>query len=1082
MNSMKFSFKSKIKSTAMVLLISPGFVLANDDALSAAAMKPQASHLLSEVAQRAVKLTVVNDQGEPVPGVSVQMEGRGPVGATNQAGEITLHNVEAGTNVTLTMVGYLPKSVSIGQQDEIRVVLNQQDESLEEVVVVGYGTQSKRTVTASIGRIDGENFEDLPLNSVGDAMKGKVAGLRVYTTDNQPGENPTFRIRGGSSINQSDAPIVVVDGVVRDMSGINPNDIESVEILKDAAAAAIYGARASNGIVMITTKKGTISKPQITFETSHAGQSAAQQFDLMNAEDYLYWMRKAVQNGKYPERNFLNGYSMSSNNNASSIWTPRYLNEGEAVPTGWQSMTDPLDQSKTIVFQDVDYQKRFFDNSYWGNYYLGVGGGSEAVKYAASAGYTEDQGIGIGTGYDRFTMKGNMDIKITDEINFMAGNDFAKTNLEDYPGNKRNSVQRGLSTPATHRLFNTETGLPEKGINGTTPAPDWYEHYYMRGQTTKRNTAFGRLDYRPFQGLKITTMLTHFNRHTRGNSFIKANEYNGLRPTEESFSETERLNFQAFANYNKRFGVHDLDIVVGTDYMRDDLNSFGASVTGASSDKVPTLSAGSMPGQPTSARNTEVLISYFGRANYSLKDRYLLSLTVRADGSSKFAKENRWGYFPAASAGWIVSDEDFWTQEHWFNNLKIRGSYGMTGNNAIGLFDAYGNYSTNGLYNGQATILTSTIPNADLKWETTRQLDVGFDAGFFNNRLTVAADYFDKRTHDLIFNQPLPNTSGYSSIMTNIGKVRFHGADLHVSSTNIQKQDFSWSTDFTYSYIMNEVLELPDNGYDRNRIDGITLADGSSFGGTAEGERMYGIYGYVVDGILETQEEAYNAMYDANANGFRLEDRNTITGRKDVGDYEWKNRPGSTQRDGQDQITSEDQFLLGYTIPHSTGGIGNTFRYKNWGLNIFMDYALGHTVQNTLQMRYFMGTFNYNYNLTNAVKETWQQPGDDTKYAKFFANDADDGNRNYSRQSNVFSEKGDFLALREVTLSYTLPESLSSRWGLQRATLYASGHNLHFWTAVTGVSPERGTGSTYGTSYNPYPTPRRFSLGVKVSL
>ena len=223
-------------------------------------------------------------------------------------------------------------------------------------------------------------------------------------------------------------------------------------------------------------------------------------------------------------------------------------------------------------------------------------------------------------------------------------------------------------------------------------------------------------------------------------------------------------------------------------------------------------------------------------------------------------------------------------------------------------------------------------------------------------------------------------------------------------------------------------------------------------------------------------------MYDANANGFRLEDRNTITGRKDVGDYEWKNRPGSAQRDGQDQITSEDQFLLGYTIPHSTGGIGNTFRYKNWGLNIFMDYALGHTVQNTLQMRYFMGTFNYNYNLTNAVKETWQQPGDDTKYAKFFANDADDGNRNYSRQSNVFSEKGDFLALREVTLSYTLPESLSSRWGLQRATLYASGHNLHFWTAVTGVSPERGTGSTYGTSYNPYPTPRRFSLGVKVSL
>src|SRR5690606_21331818 len=249
----------------------------------------------------------------------------------------------------------------------IKIVLKADVSELDDVVEVGYGTQSRRNITSAVGKIDGKDLESLPVNSVGDAMKGRVAGLRVYTTDHQPGENPTFRIRGGSSINQSDAPIIVVDGVVRDISGINPNDIESIEILKDAASAAIYGARASNGIVLITTKRGKNTQPQILFESTYGFQSPAQQFDLMNAEDYLYYMRRAVAEGKYPARNFQNGFSMSTANTESSMWTPRYLEDGESVPEGWKSMPDPLDPSKTIVFQDVDYQKRFFKNTNWSN-------------------------------------------------------------------------------------------------------------------------------------------------------------------------------------------------------------------------------------------------------------------------------------------------------------------------------------------------------------------------------------------------------------------------------------------------------------------------------------------------------------------------------------------------------------------------------------------------------------------------------------------------------------------------------------------------------------------------------------------
>lgn len=1033
------------------------------------------------------KLTgkIIDENGEAISGVTIfykddsnrqfQSDSNGSFSVDRKGG--------SGHTLVFQAIGFKTKEVLLTSSSNVSVItLDIEVSDLDEVVVVGYGTQARRKITSAVSKVDGENFENLPINSVGDGLKGKVAGLRAYTTDNQPGENPTFRIRGGSSINKSDAPIVVVDGVVRDLSGINPNDIESIEVLKDAASAAIYGARASNGIVLITTKKGKNQKPSILFESTVAAQSPAQQFDLMNATDYLYYMRTAVARGKYPERNFSNGFSTSSANTETSMWTTRYLQDGEAVPEGWKSMPDPLDPSKTLVFEDNDYQKRFFNNSLWTNYYVGANGGNESVRYAASAGYTDDGGVGIGTGYDRFTMKGNIDFNITDKLVLATGYDYARTNLEDFPANKRNVLQRGLSTPFTHRLYNVETGLPERGYNGATPTPDWFDYYNDRGQVTKRSTTFGRLNYQLNNDLSFTTMLTNFNRHTRAHSFVKANEYNGLRETNESFSETNRINIQAYANYSKQFDLHDLDVVLGTDYTKDDLNSFSASVTGASSDKVPTLSAGSIPGMPASNKTQEVLISYFGRANYSYKDRYLLSFTVRTDGSSKFAKDTRWGYFPAASAGWIASEESFWDRNSWFNLLKVRGSYGLTGNNAIGLYDAYGSYSTSGIYDGNAGILTSTMPNNALKWEATKQLDIGLEAGFLNNRININADYFNKITNDLIFDQPLPNTTGYPSIIKNIGKVKFYGAEFQLSTVNVKTPSFSWTSDFTYSYIMNKVLELPDNGRAGNRIGGITLADGSAFGGTAEGERMYRIYGYVASHILETPAEAEAAMYDANSNGFRFSDGQSIIGRKDVGDYEWMNRAGSSLRNGEEQINSEDQFLLGYTIPHTTGGFGNNFTYKNLSLNIFLDYALGHTVQNYLQERYFMGTFNYNYNLTNEVKKAWEKPGDDTRYARFFANDADDGSRNYSRPSNVFSEKGDFLAIREVTLSYQLPQSWLSRLNIEKVVVYFSGHNLHYFTAVNGVAPERGTGSTYNTDYSPYPSAKKYAFGLKVTF
>ena len=992
----------------------------------------------------------------------------------------------------------------------IDVVLEEYEAVLEDVVVVGYGTQSRRTVTAAISKFDGHLLEGIPVNSVGDALKGRVPGVRVATTDATPGADPKFLIRGGSSINQSNDPIVLVDGVVREMAGLNPNDIESVSFLKDAAAAGIYGSRASNGVILITTKKGSKHLgPRIVFEGQWAWASPATKFDLMNARDYILTVRPALMEGYcggMDPASVLGGeQSAGTGNTAKSLWTTRYLRPDEPVPAGYQWVEDPVNPGRIIVFEDNDQQSQWFGDACWQNYYVGIDGGGDNIQYAASAGYTDDSGIGITTGYSRFTFHGNTTFQVTRRLRASTTFDYSQIEqqtFESAPLSLRNSVIRGLSVPNTHRDWYGEeageelAGTPALGTNNTTIPAAYYAYYYHNaGSTIKRSTATINLDWEVFDGLRLVGQFTNYNRHTRSYFYVEDNPTTGsnIRPMKEGFSETNRMDFQAYADYKGTFGNgHRLGAVAGYEYMLDKLNSFDVRVQGAVSDKLPVLDAGTsnIANYPKSTRTRECLISYFGRVNYDYGGRYLFAATMRIDGSSKFAAGHRWGYFPAASAGWVVSKEGFWPQNSVVSMLKARVSYGLTGNNGIGLYDTYGSYNSLYTYNGNATTTTNTMPNNGLIWEKTLQFNAGIDLGLLDNRITLALDYYNKETRDLLFDVSLPNTTGYNSVSTNLGRVRFYGTELSLSSVNIDRKGFSWRTDFTYSYNMNRVLELPDNGNPRNRINGISVGDGSQFGGIAEGERMGRIFGYVAERIIETQEEADAARYDTQSRGYRRSDRRQIAGRKDIGDYEWKDRPGSTRMDGRQIINAEDQFLLGYALPHSTGGIGNTFRYRNWTLNVYMDYALGHSVRNDMQMRYFQSTMgNCNYNLTNEVKKCWSQPGDDTRYARFTANDTDWGNRNYGRTSDIFVEKADYLCLRDVSLSWSLPKAWLRKLHISQVTLTVSGNTLCYWTAVHGVSPEAATtgglytaSSTYDTGFSPYPPTRKVLFTAKLTF
>lgn len=1023
--------------------------------------------------------TVVDDNGSPLPGVSVVQKGTKKGVITDIGGNYSI-NVPKNTKLLFTFLGFDSKEM-LPKGNVLNVTMQPSSVSLKEMVVVGYGVQSRKTLTTSIAKLNGDAVDGLPISTLGEGLKGKLSGTRFYSTNNSPGEEVTIRIRGGSSINKSNDPLILVDGVERSFAGLNSNDIKSIEVLKDAASTAIYGSRASNGVILITTKSGSANQaPSITFEASIAAQSLETQYDFMNARDYINTVRPAVAVGPNKRFNSMDGYSASSGNSESSIYSTRYLKDGESVPAGYQSMPDPIDPTKTLIFQDNDWQSEIYKTSLYQNYYAGINGGSKHTKYFASMGYVDDDGVAISTGYSRINLRTNLDIATSEKLHFNIGLDYSKTKSQVF-SNQMNIISRGLATPPTQKKYNAD-GTPTKGYNASSPTPLFYQYYNDNDRTYRHFSGFGKATYYIFPVWKVEAQISTYNRNTRYSSFQKANVFNGQRPTREEFGEVERNKFELYSTFKNNFGNHSLSILAGYSYQRMKGNSFNASVTGASTDKVPTLSAGPKKEDANSDIYKDVTIGYFGRLSYDFMKRYFLSATFREDASSRFASGKRWGFFPGVSAGWTISEEPFMKDIKDINNLKLRVSYGQTGNNSIGIYDALGRYSTDARYDGNAGIIPSVMPNPDLTWETTTQLDLGLDVNLFEDRIGIIFDYFNKITKNLLFEKELPNTSGFSSVNTNIGKVKFYGFDFEVSSVNIRNKDFEWTSKLTWSFVKNKVLKLPNNGRDKNRIGGITLADGTAFGGIAEGEPMYRYYGYVVDHILQTQQDADNALYDSKAKGYRNSDGKRILGRKEVGDYEWKNRPGSRTKNGKEIIDDQDQFYLGSTVPTSTGGLNNTIKWKSFTFNLYVDWALGHSINQNSEMRYFMNTFANNYTLIDEVKKCWKQEGDNTKYARFTANDPDDGNSNFSRTSNIFNYKGDYLCLREISLSYSLPSNIVAKMGIHDLTFTVSGNNLHYFTAVKGVSPEIGTSSTYSSSYNNYPPIKKISLSAKVTF
>lgn len=1062
--------------------------------------------------------------GNPLIGVTVWVEGTTTGTTTDMEGNYSI-SAKSNQNLGFSYIGYTDVLEAVGRRSVVNVVLKEAATSMDEVVVVGYGTQSRRTLTTAVSKIDGTELFDAPVSNVGDALKGKVAGLRVQTNDTTSGAAPRFMIRGGSSISMSNDPIVIVDGVLRTMDDINPNDIESIEVLKDAASAGIYGARASNGVVLITTKKGTIGKgPQIVFDAQVGWTEPSRKWDLMNAKEFLSWVRPALKDTRSGET-FLTGANAAGTGNTlgTSMFTTRYLEYGEEVQEGWDWMVDPLDPEKYLTFRDTDYQSQWYSPALWHKEYVGVNGGNENIRYAASVSYLQDKGYVATTGYDVFTMHGNTTFKITKNIEASTTFDLSRSRRDVPFDDYFTSIGRGLMMGPTTRNFDTEGNYITGGTNKFQQIAWFYENFFDREAATTRATGNFNLKWKICDGLTATAQYAIFDNQYRG-SYYNRGEFEGHknfvysdRATTETRTETLRNTFQAFLNYNKTFNkVHTINATAGYDYMNQRYWYLTSKATGSASDKVPILDSG-VNFTTSNKDEKQALISYFGRINYDYAQRYVASFTFRADGSSKFAPGNQWGYFPAGSVAWIISEEDFWDAEKSkMNTFKFRASYGQTGNNGIGLYDTYGAFSSD-LYAGQSTMLPSAMVNSGMKWETTTQLDLGLDMGFFKDRLRFVVDVYNKRTDNMLFSITLPDTGSFSSVKANVGSARFYGFEVEVSSVNIQKPNFTWTTDFTYSFSKNKVLSLPEEyayeevdmygnktGKTAYRIGGYTMSEtGYRFGGTAVGEELGRIWGYSISHVIENQAQADAAYYDSQAHGHRRSDKLSdkddakYKGRKDIGDYEWMNRYGSARTaSGAEQIDAEDMFELGNVVPHSTGGMNNTFKYKNLTLSVYVDYAVGHHIYNYMKTRFFQNTLgNSNSNVDKMVYDCWTAPGCDYKYARFFPNDADFGNRNFSRASEFNVEKADYLCLRDVSLYYDLPKQWTKKIGIQKVTVGVTGNTLCYWTAVSGgANPETGIGrasdaSMYSSANNAdstvgnfNPPARKFLFNVKLTF
>ncbi|GAB3907882.1 TonB-dependent receptor [Larkinella knui] len=1050
--------------------------------------------------------TVKSLEGEVIPGVNVIIKGTTNGTVTDKEGQFAL-NVPENATLVFSFIGYLTEEVNINSRTSLQITLKSDVKSLQEVLVVGYGKQSRETVTTSVTKLDTKVLENIPYANAASAMQGTLSGVRVQSTSGQPGAAPRVIVRGGTSINNPDgaAPLYIVDGIIRtNMNDISPDDIESLQVLKDAAATAIYGARGSNGVVILTTKGGKEGKTRITYGYDFTLSDVGKRLEMASAHDYIELGRLGIvaTAQKIPaaiNRLILpNGMGTGNDLTNNTGFTPQYLSDAnrQKLNEGWQSMPDPVDPTKTIIYKETDYQDYLWQTGQSHNHNIGLSGGTDKATFNASLGYLTNQGIAITTGFNRLTFNLNGNLKVRDNIS-VFGRALYSNSVSKQVYNVGQVFWTSIAAPKTSKYtFEDGTLAPGLGRGLGNPTYHLNNRNDQNGSENLSLATGGHWDILP--GLSFDPQVSLYRLTDESRTFQPSYQ-NGAGPanlnTTRSATVTNSKWFQTQADavltYIKSFGsAHNLEAKAGFSYFGRKLSTFSASGQGAATDLIPTLNASATYPLVSSTISDQVILGYFGRINYDYKQRYLLTVNARYDGASNLGASNKWGFFPGVALGWNMHQEEFWKGVPTvLSRLKLRASYGVNGNiSGLSDFQSQGEYglsTTTGQqrYGGIPGIQQITLPNANLQWERSKTVDLGADLSLLNNRISLLFDVYRRVTDNLLTNLTLPQSTGFTTIFTNLASLENKGVEFEVSAQVLPSSSaFQWNIAFNASKTRNKILRLPDNGIANNRVGGIEVWDAKSGAyvwvpanaGLMEGSRLGDWYAYKALGVYATDEDAKSAPID-----------NVIGANKTKygGDVIWQDT------DGNGIIDQRDKVYVGNAFPVWTGGFSNTFSYKNLNLLIRMDYTTGHSTYN-YGRAYQDGNWQGDVNMTKEFAEkSWKKQGDVTDVPRYYWQDQTQqniwrGNGNTGISSS-YVEKCDFLAIREVTLSYTIPSRFLQKAKLSNLRLNITGNNLHYFTGYKGLNPEDGGYSTNAGTWGDrgrYPNPRNLIFGASVSF
>ncbi|AQG82369.1 SusC/RagA family TonB-linked outer membrane protein [Spirosoma montaniterrae] len=1001
------------------------------------------------------------DNSQALPGVSVTLKGTNRGTTTDADGQYSMNIPDQGGTLVFSFVGYLSQEVAVGNRNAVDVNLAPDTRALNEVVVVGYGTAQQRDLTSAITSLKSRDLQNQPVTSPDALLQGKAAGVQVVQNSGTPAGEIFIRIRGTASLLGETRPLYVVDGVplnnfggtVLDAGGqrqsaladINPNDIESIDILKDAAAAAIYGARGSNGVVLITTKRGRSGKARFNFDAYTGVQSVTKKLDLLNGDQFVELLRESLTNRG---RNPLTEFPFS-----------------EVKPTGI----------------NTNWQDEIFRTAPISNYNLSVAGGNDKVSTFASLGYFRQQGTVIGQDYKRYNLRINLDYQATDRLKIGTS-----TLLSNALQNRVANDFSGFSILANALTRNPN--LPVRNPDGTYPLdpllnenPVMLANDILAQSNQKRVIANLYAEYRILNNLTFRTTFGIDNLDDRQERFVPSYVIARNGRAEALAVDADQFTYVTdnTLTYRKQFGDHTLSVLGGFGFQRSQSNFLQAGGQTAGSNIIKTIAIAD-PYIPLHNISEWALLSYFGRASYNYKDKYLADASFRVDGSSRFGANKRYGVFPALSVGWRVSEEPFLKGSSVVNDLKIRAGYGVTGNQEGlgGDYPALALYGTGRNYDGNPGIGQANIPNPELGWESTAAANVGVDVSVLNNRIAFTAEAYLKRTTDLIFERQLPWTSGFGGIgNANIGAMENRGLEFTLNTRNLTGA-FKWTTNFNISFNRNRITALPNNG--RLGSDFIfKLPDAYGVEGPYSiyriGESVGNFYGYRFFGVYATDEDVPRIPDTPDRRVTDLYERGVRGGEASFQDV---NNDGFISR-------NDDRVLIGNALPLHIGGITNTFSYKGFELSAVINWSYGNSIYN--MTRGVLTGMIEDLNQSTEVLTRWRKSGDVTNVPKALYGSNSLSGAAPTDVSSRYLEDGSFLRFRNITLSYNLPQPLINRAGLSNARLYVSGQNLITITNYSGFDPEsQNTGGgripSLGVDYLTQPQARVVTFGLSVGF